>query len=57
MHYSVQPGDKLRYKGNIVIAKGIHCNGTRVMLETGKSVPLKDVTVIKRTGGWKLLPA
>ena len=38
-------------------AKGIHCNGTRIMLETGKSVALKDVTVIQRTGGWKLLPA
>ena len=56
-HYGIQPGDKLRHKGNIVTAKGIHCSGTRVMLETGKSVALKDVTVIRRTGGWKLLPA
>ena len=56
-HYGIQPGDKLRYKGNSITAKGIHCNGTRIMLETGKSVALKDVTVIQRTGGWKLLPA
>jgi hypothetical protein len=35
----------------------VHCNGTRVMLDTGKSVKITDVAVIKRTGGWQFLPA
>ena len=55
--YSIQPGDTVRYRGSIAHAKGVHCNGTRVMLDTGKSVKITDVAVIKRTGGWQFLPA
>ena len=55
--YSIQPGDTLKYRGNVTRAKGVHCNGTRVMLETGRSVKISDVAVIKRTGGWQFLSA
>ena len=51
-HYRIKPGTILVVDGNQVIAKGIHCNGTRVMLETGKSVSLKEVQVKRYPGGW-----
>lgn len=53
--YSIQPGDTLKYRGAITHAKGVHCNGTRVMLETGISVKILDTAVIKRIGGWQFL--
>jgi hypothetical protein len=55
--YCIQPGDTLIYRGGINSAKGVHCNGTRVVLETGRSVKITDVRIKKKRGGWQFLPA
>ena len=55
--YSIQPDTMVMYKNVRYTAKSTHCNGTRVLLDNKKSVPVKDVTVIKQKGGWRLLPA
>ena len=46
-HYAIQSGDKLIYKGNIITAKSVHFNGSRVMLDTGKSVKITDIAIKK----------
>lgn len=51
-HYEIQPGTILRFEGKRHTAKGIHCNGTRVILENGKSVSVSKVIIIKYSGGW-----
>ena len=51
-HYRIQPGTVLSFEGKRHTAKGIHCNGTRVILENGKSVSVSKVTIIKYSGGW-----
>ena len=55
-HYFFQPGDTVCYKSASYIVKGVHCNGTRVLLNTGKSVKQTDLKIIKRRGGWALPP-
>lgn len=50
--YAIRPGTIVRYDGKRVSVKGVHCNGTRTVLENGKSVSLKKVTVIRHPGGW-----
>ena len=54
-HYMIQPGTILRINGQPETAKGIHCNGTRVILVSGKSVALKGVSVKQYPGGWVLV--
>ena len=44
--YSIQPGDTLDYRGKRIRAKGVHCNGTRVLLENRKSVKFADITIV-----------
>ena len=56
-HYGIQPGDVLVYRGKIALAKGVHCNGTRVVLENNKSVKIADLHIKKKKGGWQFLPA
>ena len=51
-HYMIQPGTILIWDGRKYKAKGVHGGGVRVMLDTGKSVSLKDVSVAKYAGGW-----
>lgn len=53
-HYSFQPGDTVCWKSASYIVKGTHCNGTRVLLNTGKSVKLADLHITKRQGGWSV---
>ena len=55
-HYFFQPGDTVCYKSASYIVKGVHCNGTRVLLNTGKSVKQTDLKIIKSRGGWALPP-
>ena len=43
-HYGIQPGDVLVYRGKIALAKGVHCNGTRAVLENNKSVKIADLS-------------
>ena len=56
-HYGIQPGDVLVYRGKIALAKGVHCNGTRAVLENNKSVKIADLHIKKKKGGWQFLPA
>ena len=53
-HYMIQPGTILRINGHLEVAKGIHCNGSRVMLASGKSIAVKAVTAKQYPGGWIL---
>ena len=50
--YSIQPGTLLMYRGRKVTAKGVHCRGARVMLDTGKSAAVSRVFVVRYSGGW-----
>ena len=50
--YSIQPGTLLMYRGRKVTAKGVHCRGARVMLDTGKSAAVSRVSVVRYPGGW-----
>ena len=50
--YSIQPGTLLVYQGRKMTARGVHCCGTRVMLDTGKSVASGKVFVVRYPGGW-----
>ena len=50
--YALQPGDTVLYQGKRYIAKGCHCNGNRIMLDNGKSVPIKQIRIVRFTGGW-----
>jgi hypothetical protein len=50
--YDLQPGDTVLYQGKKHMTKGCHCNGRRVMLDNGKSVPIKQIRTIRFTGGW-----
>ena len=50
--YSIQPGTLLMYQGRKVTARGIHCCGARVMLDTGKSAAVSRVSVARYPGGW-----
>lgn len=51
-HYLIQPGTILNFEGRRYVAKGVHCNGARVILDNGKSVAVKNVTIIKYSSGW-----
>lgn len=55
MRYSCRPGDTIVYQGHKYQAKGTHNQWTRVMLENGKSVDIKKLKVLSRTGGWVLI--
>ena len=55
-HYPYQPGDVVLYQSRQCAIKGAHCNGARVILVSGKSVRVSDVTLIKKEGGWRFLP-
>ena len=56
-HYAYQPGDAILFRSQRFAVSGAHCNGTRVILNTGKSVKTADLTCIKKEGGWRFLPA
>lgn len=53
--YSIRPGTLLKTECGTIRAKGVHCGGTRVILDNGKSVAISKVIVKKFAGGWKLL--
>lgn len=55
-HYLFQPSDIVLWQNAKHSVKGTHCNGTRVLLETGKSVKLAALKIIKRQGGYAAPP-
>jgi len=44
--YDLQPNDLVRYKNKEYRVKGVHCKGSRVILDNGKSVNIKEVELI-----------
>ncbi|MDD6369571.1 RNA-guided endonuclease IscB [Galactobacillus timonensis] len=54
--YFYQPGDTVLHRSQRFAVNGTHCNGTRVILSTGKSVKKTDLVCIKKEGGWRFLP-
>ncbi|MCM1234509.1 MAG: RNA-guided endonuclease IscB [Ruminococcus flavefaciens] len=50
--YDIRPGDRIVFQGRWVTAKGMQNKGTRVVLDTGKSVSVKDIRRTVHTGGW-----
>lgn len=44
-HYMIQPNDMVWFESRKYKAKGIHCKGSRLILEEGKSVSVKKVSV------------
>jgi hypothetical protein len=44
--YNLQPGDMVSWAGLCHLVKGMHCRGSRVLLDIGKSVALKQVELI-----------
>lgn len=55
--YNLQPHDLVKYNGQILTVKGVHCLGTRVLLETQKSIKITDTELYKYGKGWQFLPA
>ena len=51
--YMIQPGTAVAHGSKRYKVKGVHCNGSRVMLENGKSVAIKEIAVICFPGGWE----
>lgn len=47
--YPIQPNDTVLWKNRKWLVKGAHCNGTRVMLNGGKSAAIKDVKLINHS--------
>lgn len=45
--YSLQPHDEVIWRNRKWLVKGVHCNGTRVILDSGRSVAIKEVTLIE----------
>lgn len=52
--YSIRPGDLLLVNGRRCHAKGVHCNGSNVIIqETKKSISIKKVEVLTHVSGWE----
>lgn len=51
--YPQRPGTVITFNGERHAVKGVHCNGTRVIIDTGKSVAIGKVIVICYPGGWQ----
>lgn len=50
--YLLQPGDTVLLEDKIHTVKGTHCNGSRVMLASGRSVSVKKIHLQAHAGGW-----
>ena len=50
--YALRPGDIVLYKKQKHTVIGVHCNGSRVMLNNKKSAAIKSIRCLYHTGGW-----
>ena len=50
--YAIRPGTIVVYDGQKQSVKGIHCGGTRAVLENGKSVSVKKIRGLRFPGAW-----
>ena len=51
-HYPLRPGDTVITKTGKHRVKGVHCHGTRIMLDDGTSVAVRKVRKIIHAGGY-----
>jgi len=51
--YAIRPGDMVLYQGKRYKSKGLQHYGEYTTLEGHKAVKVKDVKIIKHTGGWE----
>jgi len=51
--YPLRPGTVITFNGERHAVKGVHNNGTRAILDTGKSVAIGKVIVVFYPGGWQ----
>ena len=55
-HYQYRPHDYVWYQGLKHSINGILSNGTRVRLDIGKDVGLKNITLCCHVNGWQFIP-
>ena len=55
-HYQYRPHDYVWYQGFKHSINGILSNGTRVRLDIGKDVGLKNITLCCHVNGWQFIP-
>ena len=55
--YSVQSGDTVLFNGRKYVSKGVHCNGSRVILKNvngkDKSIAIAKIQCVKHVSGWQ----
>jgi len=54
--YKLQPHDWVKYFGQVVPIKGVHCLGKYVLLENNKSVSVNKISLHKYGKSWQFLP-
>lgn len=52
-HYPMQPGDVVLVGKEKMIVKGVHCNGSRMIVNDGRSVAVKKTRICRHVGGWR----
>lgn len=50
-HYKYQPNDIVVFEGQKYKIRGSHCKGSRVILDTKKSVSVKKIHILKHCSG------
>ena len=53
--YKLQPHSLVKWNGQILGVKGVHCKGVRIILENKKSVKIDNVELYKYMRGWQFL--
>ena len=51
--YRIRPGTRVLVSSQKHTAKGVHCSGARVIIDTGESIAVQKVTLICHPGGWQ----
>ena len=51
-HYAIRPGDTVIVSGEKHKAKGVHCGGVSILLDSGKSVSIKKLEKVIHTNGY-----
>lgn len=54
-HYSLRPGDTVKYESKTYIVKGVQSCGASIALLGRTPVSIKKVIPIKKTGGWQIV--
>ena len=57
VHYTLRPGDIVKYQGEYISVAGIQNLGSYVKLDNGKVVAVSKIRVVTHVGGWQFIPA